>query len=110
MKVIAFFNLKRGTDLKQFNDWVTKEQTRIFNTNLPKMKNFRILKLLDSNNYQNLPDIVQLFDWDGTADEWRETLKKFVTPENKALLKIREEWLELCEDDSTQILYAETIE
>ena len=109
MKVIAFFNLKRETDLKQFDDWVTNEQTRIFNLNLPKMKNFKIFKLIDSNNYQNLPDIVQLFDWDGTAEEWRETLKKFVTSENEAILKIRGEWLEFCEDDSTQILYAEAI-
>ena len=107
MKVIAFFNLKEETDLREFNTWVSVTQTQVFKENLPKLKNFKILKLTASDNYHNLPDIVQLFDWDGTADEWRETLQKFWTPENKALYQIRGQWLDLCDNDSTQILYAE---
>ena len=86
-----------------------QEQTRVFQEHLPKMKNFRIYKLADSDNYQGLPNIVQLFDWDGTAEEWRQTLKRFRLPVNKELHRISREWLDLCDDVSTQILYAEDI-
>jgi len=109
MKVIAFFNLKNGINIKEFNDWVLKKQTKFFEKTQPKMKNFKVFKLVDSDKYRNLPHIVQIFDWNGTQDDWRKILKDFWLPENTEDHKVKKEWMKFCVDDSTQILYAEDI-
>lgn len=41
MKIIAFFNLKKETDIKEYCNWVVNRQTKVFQKNLPKMKNFK---------------------------------------------------------------------
>ena len=110
MKIIAFFNLNNRNNLKGFNEWVVNEQTRVFKKYLKKMKNFKILKLVDSDNYPATPDIIQVFDWDGSADEWRKTLENFRSNENEQLNRISLKWMEFCDNSSTQILYGEEIE
>ena len=74
------------------------------------MKNFKIYELIDSDNQPGMPDIVQIFDWAGTADEWRETLEGFRSVDSEPLNRISIKWMEYCVNDSTQILYAEGID
>lgn len=107
MKIIAFFNLQKKADINEFNNWVVDNQVKIFKKKLPKMKNFQVLKLVDSDNYLNLMQIVQIFDWEGTPGEWRQTLESFQNADDKDIKKITKEWLKFCENDSIQILYAE---
>ncbi len=109
MKVIAFFNLKKETDIDKYNDWVLNRQIKIFQKNLPRMKNFKIYKLVDSDNYKDISQVVQIFDWGGTADEWRETLRSFRSDKSREIYKISQEWRELCDYNSIKILYAENI-
>lgn len=109
MKIIAFFNLQENTDINDFNDWVLNIQTKLFEKTQPKMKNFKIYKLVDSDNYGNLHQIVQIFDWDGTPDDWRKELKKFWDPNNKEAYKVKLEWMNYCVDESTGVLYADDI-
>ncbi len=109
MKIIAFFNLKKRVDKKEFYDWVVKEQTKFFERTQPKMKNFKVFNLIDSDKYKNLPGIIQIFDWSGTQYEWRKVLEDFWLPENKEDHKLKKEWMKFCIDESTQILYAEDI-
>jgi len=110
MKIIAFFDLKEETDIKKYYAWVKARQAKVFGEKLPQMKNFRVYELTEADNFPNLRKIVQVFDWDGSADDWRETLKSFRDPANEAVFKIAAEWLEICDDESTQILYAEYID
>ena len=106
MKIVAFFNLRKKAEINKFNDEVIKNQIKIFKNKLPKMSNFQVFKLVDSDNYINLPQIIQIFDWEGTAEEWRETLKSFQYTKDKDIKKITKDWLNFCENDSTQIIYA----
>ena len=107
MKIIAFFNLKNKKDEKEFLKWVIERQTKVFQNKLKKMKDFKVCRLFDADNYKDLPQMVQIFDWDGTPEEWRETLVWMRDPLNEEIYKITQEWLEYCDSDSTQILYAE---
>ena len=109
MKIIAFFNLKDKSDIKKFHAWVKARQTKVFQEKLPQMKNFRVFELTEADNFPHLRRIVQIFDWDGSADDWRETLKSFRREANEAVFKVAMEWIEICDDESTQILYAEDI-
>ena len=109
MKIIALFNLKKETDINIFYDWVINRQVKVFQVEIPKMKKFKVYKLLDKDNYQDSKQIVQIFDWEGTADEWRKTLESFRVPENIKVYEIAREWLNLCDDKSTKIIYAEDI-
>ena len=63
MKIVAFFNLRKKADKNKFNDEVIKNQIKIFKNKLPKMSNFQVFKLVDSDNYINLPQIIQIFDY-----------------------------------------------
>ena len=109
MKVIAFFNLKEDTDPVKFNTWVVQRQTKVFDAHFQKMKNFRVLRLMDSDNYNQLPQIVQLFDWEGTAHDWRDAMDYMRSTSDEELSTIVRQWRDFCVDASTQILYAEDI-
>ena len=109
MKVIAFFNLKEDTDPVEFSAWVEQRQAVVFHAQFQKMKNFRVFQLTDSDNYNSLPQIVQIFDWDGTADDWRNTMDDMRSTSDEELRTIVEQWKNFCVDESTQILYAEDI-
>ena len=106
MTIIAFFNLKKDTERLAFHQWVHERQVPVFRRHLPKMKDFRVLPLADSDNYPHPCHVVQLFEWDGTADEWRGTLESFRNPQNSELFTLAREWIGMCDDESTQILYA----
>jgi hypothetical protein len=110
MKIIAFFNLREGIQLRRFQLWVQTRQKPVFEETIPQMSNFSVLSLSDSDHCQKPGQIVQLFDWEGTIEEWRQTLKSFQDPENAANYRIAQEWLEMCDESSTQILYAEKIQ
>ncbi len=71
------------------------------------MKNFKVYKLVDSDDYNSLPQVIQIFDWDGTPDDWRKELADFWLPENKEAHEVKKEWMDFCVDESTQVLYAE---
>lgn len=109
MKIIAFFNLKKEIDMESYYDWVLNRQKKVFHKEIPKMKNFMVYKLVDKDNYQDLKQIIQIFDWEGNVDEWRKTLEGFRVPKNKETYNIAQEWLGLCDDESTQIIYADDI-
>ena len=109
MKVIAFFNLKENTHIKQFNDWVVRRHTTVFAEYFPKMQNFKVRRLTDSDNYAPLPQIVQTFDWSGTEQDWRDTMEQMRSSGDDELRAVVNEWLEFCDDSSTQIIYAEDI-
>lgn len=109
MKVIAFFDLKESTDIKVFHEWVLKTQTPVFRRRFPKMKNFRVMRLSEADNYENPLQIVQIFDWEGTADDWRKALENIRDTGNEETRRLVQEWLAMCSDESTRILYAEDI-
>jgi len=107
MKIIAFFNLKAQTDPQEFCQWVLDRQAPVFEQHLSLMSNFQVLRLTETDNVERPGQIVQFFDWAGTAEQWRQTLATFRQPSNKSLFDVAEEWLEFCDDPSTQILYAQ---
>jgi hypothetical protein len=109
MKIVAFFNLQKKADINKFNDEVITEQVKIFKNKLPRMSNFQVFKLIDSDNFINLPQIIQIFDWEGTPEEWRKTLNSFQSTKDRDIKKITRDWLKFCENDSTQIIYAKEI-
>jgi hypothetical protein len=110
MKIIAFFNLREGIQLRRFQLWVEKRQKPVFGKTVPQMRNFSVLSVRDFDHCRKPGQIVQLFDWQGTAEEWRQTLRSFQNPENTANYRIAQEWLEMCDESSTQIVYAEKID
>jgi hypothetical protein len=105
MKVIAFFDLKEKTDPEEFLAWTRNEQARVFEKEIQGMKNFKVYITSDYDGMIQIPKMVQIFDYDGTSDDWRKILKDFRKTRNKEISKIVKEWLEFCEDESTKILY-----
>lgn len=109
LKIIAFFNLKKETDINEFHDWVVNTQTPVFKDKLSRMNDFKVFQLTDSDNYSDLPQIVQIFEWEGTQQQWRETIEGFQSGKDRDLLRVAEEWENFCVGTSTQILYADNI-
>ena len=109
MKVIAFFHLKDKTDPEQFLEWVRNEQAKVFGREIRGMKNFKVYIMSDSDGEIELPKMVQIFDYEGTADDWRKILKDFRKTDNKQISEIVKKWLEFCEDESTKIIYTSDI-
>ena len=105
MKIIAFFDLKKITDPEEFLDWTRNEQATVFERKIQGLKNFKVYITSDSDGITQLPKMVQIFDYDGKADDWRKTLKDFRKTGNKEISKIVKKWLEFCEDESTKIIY-----
>ena len=109
MKVIAFFDLKEKTDPEEFLTWTRDEQATVFNKEIRGMKNFKVYITSDTDGNIQLPKMVQIFDYDGTVDDWREILKDFRKTGNKEILKIVKKWMEFCEDETTKILYIDDV-
>ena len=110
MKVIAFFDLKEQTDVRTFHRWVRDRQTAVFKRWIPRMSHFCVLSVVEADNRLLSRQMVQLFDWEGTGADWQETLDSFTLPENSELYGLAQEWLSMCVDESTRILYAESVE
>lgn len=109
MKVIALFNLKDRTDPAQFLEWARDKQAKVFEREIRGMKNFKVYITSDSDGEIELPKMVQIFDYEGTADDWRKVLKDFRKTDNKKISEIVKKWLEFCEDESTKIIYMNDI-
>lgn len=106
MKVIAFFDLKPTTDVERFLEWANTRQAGAFQCRLDRMSNFRVFRLIEADNCDRLPRILQLFDWRGTAEDWRGAIRSFQTQADPDLHGVAQEWLSMCENDSVQIMYA----
>ena len=109
MKVIAFFHLKDKTDPGQFLEWVRNKQAKVFEREIREMKNFKVYITSDYDGEFVLPEMVQIFDYEGTADDWRKILKDFRKTDNKKISEIVKKWLEFCDDESTKIIYINDI-
>ena len=109
MKVIAFFDLKEKTDPEEFMAWTRNEQAMVFKKKIRGMKNFKVYITLDTDGNIQLPKMVQIFDYDGTADDWRKILEDFRITGNKEISKIVKEWMEFCKDETTKILYIDDV-
>jgi hypothetical protein len=109
MRIIAFFNLKDKTDPGQFLEWVRNKQAKVFEREIRGMKNFKVYITSDSDGETKLPKMVQIFDYKGTADDWRKVLKDFRKTDNEKISEIVKKWLEFCEDESTKIIYINDI-
>ena len=107
MKVIAFFDLRNAAEMRDFLIWANRTQASVFEEHLPRMHNFTVLELAEADNYEGLSQVVQLFDWDGSPEEWRQTIASFQCRENGDLFGVAQKWLTLCDEGSVRILYAE---
>lgn len=107
MKIIAFFDLRNETDPREFLEWVKNEQARVFEKQFHEIKNFRDYRITSLDGRIDLPQMVQIFDYEGSADDWRKTLKYFLNTDNKELSKIIRQWHKFCDDSTTKIIYAE---
>lgn len=109
MKIIAFFDLQEQTAPRSFHQWVQERQIPAFRKYLPQMSDFRVLAVVETDNCAHARQVVQVFEWNASADDWRLALKSFRLPKNQELYALSQEWLSMCVDESTQILYAESM-
>jgi hypothetical protein len=106
LKVIAFFDLHDGTDPEEFLEWVKRDQKTVFEKRFRSVKDFRVYRTIDSDNGIKLPQMVQIFDYSGSADDWRKTLDYIRRTDDRELSGIVDKWLGYCQDKSTKIIYA----
>lgn len=107
LKVIAFFDLKDKTDLKEFLEWVKNEQARVFGRKIKEIKDFRVYVTIDSDGDVKLPRMVQIFDYNGTVEDWRNTLEELRVTDDSEMSEIVTTWLKFCKDETTKIIYVE---
>ena len=107
LKIIAFFDLKDKTDPEEFLKWVRDRQTKVFNRKLKGIRDFKVFVTVDSDGEIKLPRMVQIFDYFGTAENWRKTLENIRKTDDRELSGIVNKWLEYCHDESTEIIYAD---
>ena len=107
LKVIAFFDLKDKTDPEEFLKWVRNRQTKVFESKLKEIKNFKVYVTVDSDGAIDLPSMVQIFDYCGTAEDWRKTLEEMRMTGDKEMAEIVNTWLKFCKDETTRIIYVD---
>lgn len=109
MKIIAFFNLKDKTDPTQFLEWVRNKQAKVFEREIQGMSNFKVYITSDSDDANEFPKMVQIFDYKGSANDWRKVLKDFKETDNKQISEIVNKWLKVCREESTKIIYMKNV-
>ena len=107
LKVIAFFDLKDKTDPEEFLGWVRSRQTEVFGRKLKGIKDFKVYLTVDSDGDVQLPGMVQIFDYIGTADDWRNTLGEMRMTDDKEMAEIVSTWRKFCKDETTRIIYVD---
>ena len=107
LKVIAFFDLKDKTDPEEFLGWVRSRQTEVFDRKLKGIKDFKVYLTVDSDGDVQLPGMVQIFDYIGTADDWRNTLGEMRMTDDKEMAEIVSTWRKFCKDETTRIIYVD---
>ena len=109
IRIIAFFDLKKSKDPEEFLDWVKTRQTPVFKKMIPEIRDFRVFRTIDEDGDAGLPKMVQVFDYEGTPDDWRQTLDEMRETGDSKMSKIVEEWLGYCIDKSTRIIYLDDL-
>jgi hypothetical protein len=107
LKVIAFFDLKDKTDPEDFLNWVRDRQAKVFDRKLKGVKDFKVYITVDSDGGTKLPRMVQIFDYFGTAEDWRNTLDEMRKTDDKEMAEIVSTWRKFCKDETTRIIYVD---
>lgn len=107
LKVIAFFDLKDETDPEEFLKWVRDKQTKVFNRKLTGIKDFKVYITVDSDGDIELPGMVQIFDYSGTAEDWRNTLEEMRKTDDREMSEIVNTWRNFCREETTRIIYVD---
>lgn|GEM_PF-1937286 len=105
LKVIAFFDLKEKTDPEVFLKWVRERQTEVFDRKIKGIKDFKVYVTVDSDGDIDLPRMVQIFDYYGTAQDWRDALEMMRTTDDDEISDVVRTWREFCRDETTRIIY-----
>ena len=107
LKVIAFFDLKEKTDPEVFLKWVRERQTEVFDRKIKGIKDFKVYVTVDSDGDIDLPRMVQIFDYYGTAQDWRDALEMMRTTDDDEISDVVRTWREFCRDETTRIIYVD---
>jgi len=105
LKVIAFFDLKEKTDPEVFLKWVRERQTEVLDRKIKGIKDFKVYVTVDSDGDIDLPRMVQIFDYYGTAQDWRDALEMMRTTDDDEISDVVRTWREFCRDETTRIIY-----
>ncbi|MCL5987143.1 MAG: hypothetical protein M1371_11380 [Actinobacteria bacterium] len=104
MRVVAFFNLKKGTDFEEYKRWTRNVHVKALREKMG-VKDFKIYEVVDIDGDGKKYQILQIAEFE-SVDGWRRMLEELRKAPTRSVV---DEWLKRCDEDSTVIYYGREI-